>query len=133
MVEIQHTIGPTAVASRYTESAMFTSALLMLNCCMSEGRAGAIIVLTIIRLKPVADKTLVTTHLRDGAQSFGLSGSEASLKATRSSRPWLPVWSEEPCAAFSGSTLGDAVVTAASSTGVTDDSTLLMISVTPAV
>jgi hypothetical protein len=45
--------------------------------------AGAMIVLTIMRLKPVAERTSVTAHLRERVQSLGLSISKFGSKATR--------------------------------------------------
>lgn len=38
---------------------------------------------TMMRLNPVADRTPVTVHFRTAGQSFGFSGSKGVLKATR--------------------------------------------------
>ena len=38
---------------------------------------------TIMRLKPVAERTSVTAHLRLVGQSFGFSGSNGSVNVTR--------------------------------------------------
>lgn len=46
-------------------------------------RAGAIIVETMIRLKPVTDRTLVTTHFLRVAQSLGFTYSNPVEKLTR--------------------------------------------------
>jgi hypothetical protein len=45
--------------------------------------AGAMIVDTMIRLKPVKERTEVTSHLRGTDQSLGLLGSRGVSKATR--------------------------------------------------
>lgn len=47
------------------------------------GRAGAMIVETMIRLKPVADKTEVTIHFLASDQSLGFSESLGQLKVTK--------------------------------------------------
>jgi hypothetical protein len=52
------------------------------------GRAGAIMVETIIRLNPLAERTAVTIHLRDAGQ---LSGSSISTFVTGSESMTGPV------------------------------------------
>jgi hypothetical protein len=65
------------------DSAMTDSAVLMCSSCAMVDSAGAMMVLTIIRLKPVAESTSVTAHLRREGQSLGFSASKFGEKATR--------------------------------------------------
>jgi hypothetical protein len=65
------------------DSAMTDSVALMCSSCAMVLSAGAMIVLTMMRLKPVADSTSVTAHLRLRVQSLGLSMSKWGSKATR--------------------------------------------------
>ena len=65
------------------DSAMTDSVGLM---CSSEAivvSAGAMMVLTIMRLKLVAERTSVTAHLRLLGQFRGLSGSKVGVEVTR--------------------------------------------------
>ena len=52
-------------------------------------RAGAIMVDTMMRLKPVAERTSVTAHLRPVLQFFGFSASKGSAKVTKNGSSWL--------------------------------------------
>jgi hypothetical protein len=65
------------------ESAIADSADVMSNSLAIVDSAGAMIVDTIMRLKPVAERTSVTAHLLLFGQSFGFSASNGSANATR--------------------------------------------------
>ena len=54
--------GPNAVASIWEDKAMTASTLLMSSSVEIVVRAGAMIVETMMRLKPVAERTSVTVH-----------------------------------------------------------------------
>ena len=56
------TIGPKAVANIKAERAMTASTLFMSRSFEIVVRAGAMIVETMMRLKPVAESTSVTVH-----------------------------------------------------------------------
>jgi hypothetical protein len=64
--------GPKAVARRYIDSAITDSALLMSSSRAIVLIAGAMIVETMMRLKPVAERTSVTVHFFVVGQSLGL-------------------------------------------------------------
>lgn len=65
------------------DNAMTDSALFMSSSRAIVLRAGAMIVDTIIRLKPVAERTSVTVHFLTVGQSFGLD------KANRRVLAWM--------------------------------------------
>lgn len=54
--------GPKAVANMYADNAITASVLLILSSAEIVGSAGAMIVDTMILLKPVAERTSVTVH-----------------------------------------------------------------------
>lgn len=62
---------------------MTDSAEFMSNSLAIVDKAGAIIVETMMRLKPVAERTSVTAHFRLVGQSLGFSASYSGLKTTR--------------------------------------------------
>ncbi len=53
------------------------------NCCAMSGKAGAMMVDTMMRLKPVAESTSVTAHLRRIRQFLGFEVSFSPEKVTR--------------------------------------------------
>ena len=76
------TMGPKAVASMKAESAMTASTLVMCSSAEMVLRAGAMMVETMMRLKPVAERTSVTVHFFEVDQS--LVGVSHSLDSRRS-------------------------------------------------
>lgn len=67
---------------------MAASVGFMLSSSAIKGNAGAMIVDTMMRLKPVAERTLVTAHLRRSGHCLGLWGSCGSAKVTTSEDVW---------------------------------------------
>lgn len=75
--------GLNAVASRYTDIAITKSTVLICSSNQWWGRAGAMIVETIMRLKPVKKRMRVAVQFRRAGQSCGFEGSVGELKMTR--------------------------------------------------
>jgi len=73
--------GENAVANMKAPRAVVTPSLVRFSSYWILGNAGAMMVETIIRLNPLADRTAVTIHLRDAGQ---LSGSTVSTFVTGS-------------------------------------------------
>jgi hypothetical protein len=80
--------GENAVANMNAPRAVVTPTLVKLSSDLILGKAGAIMVETIIRLNPLADRTAVTIRLRDAGQ---LSGSSVSAFVTGSGSMTGPV------------------------------------------
>lgn len=79
--------GPKAVASRYTDMAITDSVLLMCSSWAIVERAGAMIVETMMRFRPVAERMLVTRHFLRVGQSLGFKASgEENVTRKGSSR-----------------------------------------------
>lgn len=73
---------PNAVAMREINSAITASTEFMWTFSEIVVRAGAMMALTMMRLKPIAERTSSMACLRPDGQSFGLIEAKEGEKAT---------------------------------------------------